>query len=77
MKKINSESLRILEIVISVLGIGLIARPLITALFGHGLTFSFFGLFTGIPAIVISVIVLMTGLAVLEVTEPLDEEKKH
>lgn len=77
MKKINSEGLRIFGIVVSVLGIGLIARPLITALLGHGLIFSFFGLFTGIPAIVVSVIVLVAGLLVLEITEPLDEENKH
>jgi hypothetical protein len=38
--------------------------------------FSFFGLFTGIPAIVVSVVVLVAGLGVLEITEPLDEEKK-
>lgn len=76
MKKINSEYLRILGIVVSIAGIGLIARPIITALLGHGLMFSFFGLFTGIPAIVVSVVVLVAGLGVLEITEPLDEEKK-
>lgn len=76
MKKINSEYLRIFGIVVSIIGIGLIARPIITSILGHGLMFSFFGLFTGIPAIVVSVVVLVAGLGVLEITEPLDEEKK-
>lgn len=76
MKKINSEYLRIFGIIVSIAGIGLIARPIITAILGHGLMFSFFGLFTGIPAIVVSVVVLVAGLGVLEITEPLDEEKK-
>lgn len=76
MKKIDNKGLRIFGIVMSMVGIALVIRPLIEMLFGKTLTFSFFGLFSGTPALVISIIMLIGGLVIVSITEPLEEEKK-
>lgn len=75
MKKIDNKGLRILGIVMAMIGIALLARPLIAMFLGSNLIFSFFGLFDGVPAIIVSVIILVFGLGIVAITEPLEEEK--
>lgn len=77
MKKIQNKWLRILGIVLSMIGIALLARPLISTLFGEKLVFSFFGLFNGYGAIILSSVFLMIGLVIVTFTEPLDEENER
>ena len=75
MKKIRNRGLRITGIVACMTGIALLVRPLIGALAGTKPVFSFFGLFDGCAAVIVSAVFLIAGLAVLSLTEPLDEEK--
>ena len=77
MKKVKNKWLRIVGIVSSMIGIALLARPLISAVLGEKLAFSFFGLFHGYIAVGISSAFLIVGLVVVSFTEPLDEEKRN
>lgn len=75
MKKFKNKWLRIAGIVLSMTGIALLARPLISALFGKKLVFWFLGLFSGYMAVIASAVFLIIGLLIISITEPLDEEK--
>lgn len=77
MKKIQNKWLRILGIVSSMIGIALLARPLISTLLGEKLVFSFFGLFNGYGAIIISFVFLIVWLVIVTFTKPLDEENER
>lgn len=76
MQKIESKGLRVFGIIMSMIGIALVLRPLIEMLFGKPLTFSFFGLFSGAPALALAIFTLIGGFGIIFVTEPLEEEKK-
>lgn len=75
MKKMKSRWLRITGKFSSVVGVVLLGQPLIRAIFGQELVFSFFGLFTGNAAMLISIIFLVLGIGIVTFTEPLNEEK--
>lgn len=77
MNKIKNKWLRITGVVLSMIGIALLARPLISTLLGKKLVFSFFGLFDGYMAIIITAVFLIVGLVIISLTEPLDEEKHN
>lgn len=74
MKKIKNEPLRILGIVLSLIGLNLLARPLIAALLGKIVIFSFFNLFPGFLGLVLSISCLIVGLVLVYITVPLDTE---
>lgn len=75
MKKIHNDGLQILGIIVSVLGFSGIVRPLITAIFSKEIIFKFFGLLgDGIPSLIIWVIVLLVGLVLVSITEPLNNK---
>lgn len=75
MIKIRNKWLRITGIILSMIGLALFVRPFICAVLGEKLVFSFFGLFSGYMAMIISAVFLVIGLLIISVTEPLDEEK--
>ncbi|RRG10719.1 MAG: hypothetical protein DUD32_01890 [Lactobacillus sp.] len=74
MKKIKNEPLRILGIVLSLIGLTLLARPLIAALLGKTVIFSFFNLFSGFLGLALSISCLIVGLVLVYITVPLDTE---
>lgn len=75
MKKIKSKWLRITGMFSGVVGVVLLGQPLVRAVLGQELVFSFFGLFTGNVAMIVSAIFLVFGIGIVTFTEPLDEEK--
>lgn len=76
MKKIRNKGLRIAGIVMSMIGLALLARPLIGAALGQPLAFTFFGLFGGGAAVAVSAVFLVAGLAVVACTEPWEDEDR-
>lgn len=78
MRKIQNDPLQILGIVLTMLGLALIARPLINQLFGNPAVFTFFGIVPdGLPALVVWVVVLVVGLVLVSITRPLKTGAKE
>lgn len=76
MKKINNKTLRILGIIMSMIGLSLFIRPIISIILRNPLQFSFFNLFSGTPAIITIASFLIFGLTFISITKPLEEENR-
>jgi hypothetical protein len=71
MRKIQSEPLQILGIILTMLGLALIVQPLINGLFGNPVAFRFFGVVPdGTPALIVWGVILVIGLVLVSITKP-------
>lgn len=78
MKKIQNDPFQVTGIILSLLGIAMLVRPLIEAVFGKALVFQFFGIVPdGTPAFIVWVVILVIGLVLVSITKPLKNGEKE